>query len=181
MESSSSEFTFDPAWFDTDVDPCTDFASYTSGGWKEQNPIPPSEGRWGSFNLLIEENRHRIRALLDRLEENEYPEGSYQQKIKDHYATAIDTVAIEQQGAANLSKILSPYGELLDRSDLPVVLAGMKKEVFPLRSQLMLPLMTRIPGSTSSRSVRADWAFPIATITWRKSPRMTPSVWPIPS
>ncbi len=45
---SSSEFTgFDPAWFDTDVDPCADFASYTSGGWKEQNPIPPSEGRWG--------------------------------------------------------------------------------------------------------------------------------------
>ena len=126
--SSSSEFTgFDPAWFDTDVDPCADFASYTSGGWKEQNPIPPSEGRWGSFNLLIEENRHRIRALLDQLEENEYPEGSYQQKIKDHYATAIDTVAIEQQGAANLSKILSPYDELSDRSDLPVVLAGMKK------------------------------------------------------
>lgn len=126
--SSSSDFTgFDPEWFDTDVDPCADFASYTSGGWKEQNPIPPSEGRWGSFNLLIEENRHRIRALLDRLEENEYPEGSYQQKIKDHYKTAIDTVAIEEQGAANLAKILSPYDELSDRSDLPVVLAGMKK------------------------------------------------------
>lgn len=124
----SPSFTgFNPEWLDSAVGPCEDFAAYTSTGWKAMNPIPPSEGRWGSFNLLIEENNQRIRHLLDELLQGEYAKGTYQQQIRDFYKTAIDTVRIEEQGEAELQKVLELYQSMDELSDLPMVFAEMKK------------------------------------------------------
>lgn len=127
VEEGSSFTGFDPEWLATDVTACQDFAEYTSAGWKEQYPIPSTEGRWGSFNLLIEENNQKIKVLLSDLVEGDYSKGTYQQQIKDFYSTALDTNRIEEIGSSELEKVLGLYESMDEVTELPMVFAEMKK------------------------------------------------------
>ena len=42
----------DPANIDQTVNPADDFYAWANGAWLKKTPIPASETRWGSFNLL---------------------------------------------------------------------------------------------------------------------------------
>src|SRR4051794_34495622 len=48
---------FDVTRMDRSVDACDDFFSFANGNWVKSTPIPPSQSRWGSFNMLSESNR----------------------------------------------------------------------------------------------------------------------------
>jgi putative endopeptidase len=146
--TESASFTgFNPEWLDSSIAPCEDFAAFTSNGWKEQNPIPSSEGRWGSFNLLIEENNRRIRVLLDQLIENEYPKGTYEQQIRDFYVAAMDTQWIEKNGETEVNKVLALFTSLDEKADLPMVFAEMKKR----------GIRTPFTSSASADDKRSDY------------------------
>src|SRR5690606_30505732 len=47
---------FDVAGMDTSVRPCDDFDRFANGGWKDNNPVPATESRWGAFGILAKEN-----------------------------------------------------------------------------------------------------------------------------
>jgi putative endopeptidase len=50
----------DPANMDLSVKPGDDFFDYANGNWIKQNAIPAKETRWGSFNILRQENTDRL-------------------------------------------------------------------------------------------------------------------------
>ena len=45
---------------DSTVNPSDDFAEYVNGKWKINNPIPNKYTKWGTFELLHEDNLKKL-------------------------------------------------------------------------------------------------------------------------
>ena len=50
---------------DTTVDACTDFFQYANGAWLRSTEIPATESRWGTFNILGDNNNSTLRQILE--------------------------------------------------------------------------------------------------------------------
>jgi putative endopeptidase len=57
---------FDTSRMDTSADACDDFFQFANGTWVKNTEIPPSQSRWGSFNILAEGNRDVLHDILER-------------------------------------------------------------------------------------------------------------------
>ena len=49
---------------DVTVNPGNDFYDYATSGWRKNNPIPDDYTRYGSFEVLIEDNNKRVREIV---------------------------------------------------------------------------------------------------------------------
>jgi putative endopeptidase len=49
------------------IRPEDDFFLFSNGNWIKNNPIPPSESRWGSFNELENSNKKKLTEILENL------------------------------------------------------------------------------------------------------------------
>src|ERR1700732_3067839 len=56
----------DPKNMDTSIKPQDDFYLYANGGWIKRNPIPPEFSRWGSFNMLAEQNNDALHTIAEK-------------------------------------------------------------------------------------------------------------------
>ena len=56
----------DLANFDLSVAPNADFYEYATGGWQKNNPLKPEYSRYGSFDILRDNNEKRINELSRR-------------------------------------------------------------------------------------------------------------------
>ena len=45
--------------------PGDNFYMYVNNNWIENTKLPEEERRWGSFNILVENNNERIKSLLE--------------------------------------------------------------------------------------------------------------------
>jgi putative endopeptidase len=123
---SLAEAGFDPANLDRTCKPCDDFNQFANGGWMAHNPIPAAYPSWGSFNILAENNRDQLRAILEEAAKANAPQGSNEQKIGDYYASCMDESGIEAAG-------LKPLDEELDRIAAIKDAAGLRDEVLHLQ------------------------------------------------
>ena len=55
----------DRANMNLSVKPGDDFVEYSNGIWTKNNPIPPKETRWGSFNEIRDFNIKAVKLLLE--------------------------------------------------------------------------------------------------------------------
>jgi putative endopeptidase len=101
---------FDLDRLDTTADACEDFYQYANGGWLKNTEIPASQARWGSFNILNENNNKMLKEILENAGNTKSPDGSSLQMIGDFYATCIDEDAIEKAGTT----VLMPYFKQID-------------------------------------------------------------------
>lgn len=75
---------------DTTVRPQDDFFAYVNNKWLAANPIPPTESRWGTFNILREDSWKAMHALyLELTKKAELPEGSVEQQARDFFYTGM--------------------------------------------------------------------------------------------
>ena len=58
--------TVDFSYVDKGVRPQDDFFLYSNGNWVKNNPVPPSESRWGSFNELEKSNNEKLTKIQSR-------------------------------------------------------------------------------------------------------------------
>lgn len=103
---------------DTTIKPTEDFFLYANGGWIKHNAIPAEESAWGIGNLVIEENYKRLREISEKAAKENAAKGSTSQKIGDLWATAMDSVKIEQAGLKPLQPWLDKINSITDPSSL---------------------------------------------------------------
>lgn len=75
-----------------------DFFQYVCGGWNKKHPLTAEYSRFGSFDLLAENNQKQIRELIEGLASQKAEAGSAAQKIGDLYNLAMDSVTLNKQG-----------------------------------------------------------------------------------
>src|SRR5450755_3773684 len=77
-----------PEDMDPTCEPCTDFWRYVNGGWIDKNPIPAHTSSWGTFAVLRDANRERLRTILEAAASDQSAQaGSNQKKMGDLYAS----------------------------------------------------------------------------------------------
>lgn len=93
---------------DTDIAPDRDFYQYASGGWIAAHPLKGEYARYGVFDDLREENKVRMRQMIDSLASNPKSKerGTVEQKINDLYLMGLDTERRNREGAAPLKSQL---------------------------------------------------------------------------
>ncbi|GAB3830258.1 M13 family metallopeptidase [Hymenobacter jeollabukensis] len=114
------------ASLDTTARPGDDFFQYANGTWLKQHPIPASESNWGIGKEVQNEVYARLRALSEEAAKANAKAGSTQQKIGDFWGTGMDSVAINQQGAAPLKAELDRIGAIRSGADVPAVVARLQ-------------------------------------------------------
>src|SRR5690606_5031905 len=103
---------FDPANMDRAAEACTDFFQYANGTWLKNTEIPASEARWGTFNMLADNNNALLHKVLEDAAKTKSAKGSNEQLVGDLYATCIDEAAIDKAGLEPIKKYLARIGSI---------------------------------------------------------------------
>lgn len=105
----------DPANMDLSVKPGDNFFEYANGTWMKENAIPAKETRWGSFNILHQENTDKLLGLLNEVSKaHGLPKGSLKQRVGDLYASGMDSLAIEKKGYDPIKADLARIAAITD-------------------------------------------------------------------
>ena len=113
---------------DTTVKPGTDFYQYACGGWIKNNPLRPEFSRYGSFDVVAEENQKRIREIIEGLAAQPQEKGSLGQKIGDLYALRMDSVRQNKDGVTPVMADLKRVAAVKTTAELIALINQMNTE-----------------------------------------------------
>ena len=85
--------------FDESIARNDDFYQWATGGWQKNNPLKPEYSRYGSFDVLRENNEIRINDLFSEMSKVKAEFGSVEQKISDLYKMGLDEERLNREGA----------------------------------------------------------------------------------
>ena len=104
--------------FDESIARNDDFYQWATGGWQKNNPLKPEYSRYGSFDVLRENNEIRINDLFSQMTKTEAEFGSVEQKISDLYKLGLDEERLNREGAEPIREALNAILAIEDRAEL---------------------------------------------------------------
>lgn len=125
QDQAKHEPVLDIDSMDRSIDPCVDFFTYSCGGWIKSNPIPPDQASWDMYTKMEDENRVRLRGILEAAAVPDPNRNAVTQKIGDYYASCMDERAIEAKGAEPLKLELEKIANLQSKAELAQLAAEM--------------------------------------------------------
>lgn len=99
---------------DTTVAPGEDFYTYATAGWQKNHPLKKEFSRYGSFDILRENNEIRLNELFKGLTGLKTKKGSVEQKIADLYTMGLDSIRLNKEGAAPVLPYLQELEAVYD-------------------------------------------------------------------
>ena len=129
QNQTSKTPAIDPANFYLSVAPNVDFYQYATGGWQARNPLKPEYSRFGSFDVIAENNQKRINDLFQEMTKLDAAKGSVEQKISDLYKMGLDSARLNAEGAAPIEAGVRELLSLTDRDRLTEAVARLHHTV----------------------------------------------------
>ncbi len=126
--SAQKKSGIDVQGIDTSCKPCDDFWRFASGKWMDANPIPPSQAGWGPMGAMSDQNRERLKVLLDGASANA-TKSSGERKIGDLYGACMDTERIDKLGATPIAPQLAKIEKITDAASLTAYLKAQQGEL----------------------------------------------------
>lgn len=106
---------------DLSIKPGTNFFDYAGGNWRKNHPIPAEYSRYGSFEVLIENNERQLHDLIEQLAKESHPAGSLEQKIGDLYNLAMDSTRRNREGWTPIKGQLEQVAAVKTLKDLTIL------------------------------------------------------------
>ena len=125
-KDSEKHIAFPLSNLDSTVEPCDNFYQYAIGGWLKENPVPSTESRWSSFNVVLESNNKKLKAILEEYSISESSKGSMEQMIGDFYLSVMDSTHAEELGISPLSDEFQRIEKIENAQDLIQLVAHHK-------------------------------------------------------
>ena len=122
-EGEKSVPAIDTRNFDESVNLKDNFYQWATGGWQKNNPLKPEFSRYGSFDVLRENNEIRINELFSAMAESNAEVGSIEQKISDLYKMGLDEERLNKEGAKPIKQALKEISKFKSREALIAELA----------------------------------------------------------
>src|SRR5437879_2218863 len=122
---------FDINALDKSVEPCENFYQFACGGWRQNNPIPGDQSRWGRFDELAQRNRDVLHDILEKIADPKAKRNALETKVGDFYAACMDEKTIEQKGITPINEYLKQVDAIQSRGDLFKTFAQFQSKGLP--------------------------------------------------
>ena len=109
---------------DPTVPPCENFFLHACNGWLKANPIPPDQIRWGMTDELVDQNRQKLRGILEQAAAQPEPQT---QKIGAFWSACMDEAGIEAKGLAPLRPELDRIDAVTDKAQLAPLVGHLQR------------------------------------------------------
>lgn len=120
------EKTFDLDNLDKSVNLKDDFNLYVNGNWMKKNPVPPKYSKWGTFEILHEENLNRLHNIIKE-SDCDY------KKLKQLYLEFMNVEKLENLDSYVIDKYIKKVKVCQTKSELWSLLGDFyKKGIFAL-------------------------------------------------
>ncbi len=121
--STKGKTTIDLAYLDKNVRPQDDFFLFSNGTWIANNPVPPSESRWGSFNELDKSNKEKLTSILESCKKNATNPGTDNFILGNYYASFLNMTKRNELGIQPIQSDLDKIKGLKSKSDIVTIVA----------------------------------------------------------
>lgn len=101
----------------------TDFYQYACGGWMQKHPLTDEYSRFGSFDMLAENNREQLKGLITEIAGKQHEQGTIPQKIADIYNLAMDSAKLNKDGKAPIEADLQKIASVKDKAGIVPMMA----------------------------------------------------------